>query len=59
MNEYLYTQIEDREITKEKYTDLRGEYVPTLDAPPFSPLHLRGPRPLRDRIVADVPRVTT
>jgi hypothetical protein len=53
MTEHLCNRLEvDGKTTEGKYTNLRGDYVPTLNAPPFSDRHLRGPRPLRDRIMA-------
>jgi hypothetical protein len=54
MTEHLCNRLEvDGKTTKGKYTNLRGDYVPTLNAPPFSDGHLRGPRPPRDRIMAE------
>jgi len=54
MTEHLCNRLEvDGKTIEGKYTNLRGDYVPTLNAPPFSDRHLRGPRPLRDRIMAE------
>jgi hypothetical protein len=54
MTEHLCNRLEvDGKTFEGKYTNLRGDYVPTLNAPPFSDRHFRGPRPLRDRIMAE------
>ena len=54
MTEHLCNRLEvDGKTIEGKYTNLRGDYVPTLNAPPFSDRHLREPRPLRDRIMAE------
>jgi len=54
MTEHLCNRLEvDGKTIEGKYTNLRGDYVPTLNAPPFSDRHLREPHPLRDRIMEE------
>jgi len=56
----LYTDCRQTERrTRRNIQTCVGTYVPTLDAPPFSTGGLHVSHPLRDRIVTDVPRITT